>query len=82
MAKTVTKIDKPATSTVKDEADFGLHIMYKRTQLNMSKQELADLCNINYQTVDNIEKGKLGTRLSSALYVASMLGVEIQAVVE
>jgi DNA-binding XRE family transcriptional regulator len=82
MAKTVTKIDKPATSTVKDEADFGLHIMYKRTQLNMSKQELADLCNINYQTVDNIEKGKLGTRLSSALYVASMLGVEIQAVAE
>jgi len=82
MAKTVTKIDKPTTSFVKDEADFGLYIMYKRTQLNMSKQELADLCNINYQTVDNIEKGKLGTRLSSALYVASMLGVEIQAVVE
>ena len=82
MAKTVTKIDKPTTSIVKDEADFGLYIKYKRTQLNMSKQELADLCNINYQTVDNIEKGKLGTRLSSALYVASMLGVEIQAVVE
>ena len=82
MAKTVTKINKPTTSIVKDGADFGLHIKYKRTQLNISKQELADLCNINYQTVDNIEKGKKGTRLSSALYVASMLGVEIQAIAE
>lgn len=77
MAKRVIQTSKPESTTILNELDFGLHIKYKRTSLAMSKQELADLCNINYQTIDNIEKGKKGTRLSSALYVSSMLGIEI-----
>ena len=77
MAKRVIVTKKPETSNVQDELDFGIHIKYKRTSIGMSKQELADLCNLNYQTIDNIETGKKGTRLSSALYVATMLGIGI-----
>lgn len=78
MAKKVIQTSKPENTTIHNELDLGLHIKYKRTSLGMSKQELADLCNINYQTIDNIENGKKGTRLSSALFVSNMLGIEIK----
>jgi len=77
MAKVVKDIDKPLSNNIKDENNFAYFIKYKRTSLGISKQELANLCNLNYQTIDNIEKAKKGTRLSSVLYVASMLGLEI-----
>ncbi|MEA3554782.1 MAG: helix-turn-helix domain-containing protein [Campylobacterota bacterium] len=82
MAKRVISTKKPETSIIQDEHDFGKHIKYKRTSIGMSKQELADFCNLNYQTVDNIENGKKGTRLSSSLYVATMLGMEINVLTD
>jgi len=78
MANKVIQAPKPIGLIINDELDFGLHIKYKRTSLGMSKQELADLCNVNYQTIDNIESGKKGTRLSNAMYVLKMLGMEIK----
>ena len=82
MAKRVIQTEKPKNTNIDNELDFGLHIKYKRTTLGMSKQELADLCNLNYQTIDNIENGKKGTRLSSALFVSKMLGIEIKCLNE
>ena len=77
MAKAVKKIEKPDFSTIESEKDLGKFIQYKRTKQNLTIQELADICNINYRTIDSLEKGK-GVRLSSALYIAKMVGLKLE----
>ena len=77
MAKKVVVSQKPTVKNIKDTETFGKFIKHKRTTAGLSIEEAANLCNINYRTLDKLEKGAEGTRLSTALYVAKMFGLKI-----
>ena len=77
MAKTVKPTMKPEYANIEDAKSFGEYVQYKRTAQGMSIDDAASLCGINYRTLDKLEKGAEGTRLSTALYVAKMFGIKV-----
>jgi len=77
MAKKVTLSSKPSSNIISDSISFGAFIKHKRTQGNLTIEEAAALCNLNYRTYEKIEKGDGGAKLSTVLYVAKMFGLKL-----
>jgi Uncharacterized protein conserved in bacteria len=78
MAKIVKITKKPTSNSIKSMKDFGEHLMYQRTKLQLSRQTVADFCSINYKTLENIEKGNESCHISNVIQVAHMLGLDIK----
>ncbi|MFA7091617.1 MAG: hypothetical protein WC149_07180 [Arcobacteraceae bacterium] len=78
MPKVVKTSQKPLSNSIKSMKDLGEHILYQRTKLQLSRQSAADLCAINYKTLENIEKGNDSCHISNVLQVAHMLGLDIK----
>lgn len=77
MAKRVLASKKPISNIIKTEEDFAKFIKYKRTKSGIKINDLSDILNLNSKTLSKMENGSIGTRLSTALYIANMIGLEI-----
>jgi putative transcriptional regulator len=51
-----------------------------RADKGMSRQELADLVDVNYQTIGFIERGDYSPSLELAFIIASVFGVSLTTV--
>jgi transcriptional regulator with XRE-family HTH domain len=80
MAKKVIQSAIPTSNIITDEKDLGVFIKHKRTTLGYTLEQTAQLCNISYRTLSKLENGFEGTRMSTALYVARMLGLKLEIV--
>jgi len=49
-----------------------------RTQVGMSRQELADEVGVHYQTIGYIERGEYSPSLVLALRIADVLGTSVE----
>jgi len=78
MAKNVKISVEPISNKIKDVKDIGKIVKYKRTLLGLTRQEVADFCNISYITLQNIENGSEKTGLGNVLKVMIRLGIEIE----
>jgi len=78
MAKNVKLSKEPIHNKIKDTKDIGQSIKYKRTLLGLTRQEVADFCNISYITLQNIENGSEKTGVGNVLKVMMRLGIEIE----
>jgi transcriptional regulator with XRE-family HTH domain len=54
---------------------FGNHVRLLRKSKGLSMTELANLCEIEYRQVSDIELGKIGTGISTIKLLAEALGV-------
>ena len=77
MANTVKTSLIPTFDYLTTSKEFGEVIRHKRTSLGKTLVEVSDLCNISDRTLSKLENGADGSRLSTALYVAGMLGIKI-----
>ncbi len=77
MAKKVQVSEKPIDSIINTEIDIAKAIKYQRTALGLSRQEVADFCNISYKTLENIENANKGCRIGNILKVTSKLGIQV-----
>lgn len=55
-------------------------IALMRTEAGMSRQELADKVDVNYQTIGFIERGDYSPSLELAFKIAEVFGVEVTTV--
>ena len=62
---------------ITNEKDFAKLIKYKRTSLGFSIVKASSLCGVSDKTLQKLENGSEGVRLSTALKVAKMLGIKI-----
>ncbi len=51
-----------------------------RAERGLTRQELADAVNINYQTIGYLERGEYNPSLDLAFKIAELFGVPIEAV--
>jgi ribosome-binding protein aMBF1 (putative translation factor) len=77
MGKNVVISTKPVSQKINNVEDFGEHIRYERTKHGTKINDLALAININSKTIGKLENGSIGSRLSTAIEVANMLGLEI-----
>ncbi|MDQ7066692.1 MAG: helix-turn-helix transcriptional regulator [Sulfurimonas sp.] len=76
--KKVVPTEKVTFTHIKDEEDFAKVIKAKRTELGLTIMETSSFCQITNVTLQKLEKGSKGVRLSTALHVAKMLGIKIK----
>jgi len=57
--------------------NIGKFIKARRTQQGLSTQDTAMLCNISAYTLNKIENGFTGVKLSTLLQIMEALGMEI-----
>ena len=76
--KKVIPTEKVVFTQIKNEEDFAKIIKAKRTELGLTIFMTASLCGITNVTLQKLEKGSKGVRLSTALHVAKMLGIRIR----
>lgn len=54
---------------------FGNHVRQLRTSKGLSMTQLANICDIEYRQVSDIELGEIGTGISTIKILAEALGV-------
>ena len=59
--------------------DLGALIRQQRKAIGMSQADLAGICNVGNRFIVELEAGKPTVQFDKALYVASCLGIELQA---
>lgn len=77
MSKKVKATKKPSYSC-DSIGTIGKIIEHRRTSLGLSRQEVANFSNINYRTLDGIEKGNKNSRIENLLNVVKMLGLKME----
>lgn len=82
MAKIVKISEKPDTDIVSSMDDLGKFIKHQRTKLGLTRENAADICSINFQTLANIENGNPKCDAGNVLHVAKMLGIKLTAELE
>ena len=63
-----------------EEESVSNRIEALRTKANISRQELADLVDVHYQTIGYIERGEYSPSLVLALKIAKALGKPLEKV--
>jgi putative transcriptional regulator len=65
-----------------DGEDGGFHnrIAVLRAERGLSRQELADAVDVNYQTVGYLERGDYNPSLELAFRLSELFGVPIEAI--
>lgn len=82
MAKIVTISEKPTSQTIDSMQELGKYIKYQRTKLGLTRENTANMCGINHQTLANIENGNDLCSAGNVFYVAKMLGIKLTAKIE
>ena len=57
--------------------EIGLIIKNRRRQLNINQQDLADLAEVNINTIVSVERGKGNPKLDTIIILCKVLGLEI-----
>ena len=57
--------------------EIGLIIKNRRRQLNINQHDLADLAEVNINTIVSIERGKGNPKLGTIIILCKVLGLEI-----
>lgn len=76
--KKVKAIDEPSFEETLTTALIGEFIKARRTQQGLNTKDAAMLCGVSPYTLNNIENGKEGMRLSSVLSIMKALGIKLQ----
>lgn len=77
MAKRIVVPEKPNIDGPLDSELLGKAVRYVRTSVNLTIEDAASLCDVSKQSLSDLEMGKPGCRLSTALKVANGLGVKL-----
>lgn len=69
-------------ATQKGPGESGLYnrIAVLRAERGISRQELADALDVNYQTIGFLERGDYGPSLKLALQIAEYFGLPLEAI--
>jgi len=76
--KKVKAIDEPSFEEILTTKSIGLFIKARRTQEGLSTNDAAMLCGISSNTLNSIENGIEGMRVSSVLSIMNALGIKLQ----
>lgn len=60
--------------------DFGALILKMRNQAGLTQSQLAAACGVGERFIRELEKGKSTCQLGKALFVATMLGIKLEAI--
>ena len=67
-------------SAIADEGGLYNRIAVLRAERGVSRQELADALNVNYQTIGFLERGNYGPSLKLAFAISAYFGLPIEAI--
>ncbi|MCD6191834.1 MAG: helix-turn-helix domain-containing protein [Sulfurimonas sp.] len=76
--KKVKAIEEPSFDKALTTESIGLFIKARRTQQGLSTKNAAMLCGVSANTLNNIENGVDGMRVSSVLRITTALGIKLQ----
>lgn len=78
MGKKVIVSKKPKSNIVNNSEDLGKIIEYYRTNLGMSRDEISGYCNLNYRTLQKLEKGDGSLKVENLFKILNNLGIELR----
>ena len=76
--KRVKAVEAPSFDESLTTASIGQFIKARRTQEGLSTKDAAMLCGVSAHTLNNIENGIEGMRVSSVLSIMKALGIRLQ----
>jgi len=76
--KKVKAIEEPSFDEALTTSSIGLFIKARRTQQGLSTNDAAMLCNVSANTLNSIENGIEGMKVSSVLKIMTSLGIKLQ----
>jgi len=75
--KKVKAIEEPSFDEALTTESIGLFIKARRTQQGLSTKDAAMLCNVSANTLNSIENGVKGMKVSSILSIMTALGIQL-----
>jgi len=76
--KKVKAIQEPSFDESLTTKSIGLFIKARRTQQGLNTQDASMLCGVSAYTLNNIENGIEGMKVSSILKIMSALGIKLR----
>jgi len=76
--KKVKTIKEPPFDEALTTKSIGLFIKARRTQQGLNTKDAAMLCDISANTLNSIENGIEGMKVSSVLKIMTALGIKLQ----
>ncbi len=76
--KKVKPIEAPPFDGTLTTETIGLFIKARRTQQGLSTKDAAMLCGVSANTLNSIENGIAGMKVSSVLKIMTALGIKLQ----
>ena len=76
--KKVKAIDEPSFEEMLTTESIGLFIKARRTQQGLNTKDAAMLCGVSANTLNSIENGIEGMKVSSILSIMNALGIKLQ----
>jgi transcriptional regulator with XRE-family HTH domain len=76
--KKVKAIDEPSFDETLTPQLIGQFIKARRTQQGLNTKDAAMLCGVSANTLNSIENGVEGMRVSSVLNIMQALGIKLQ----
>lgn len=77
MAKRVVIPNKPQLDQVMSSKLIGDSVRFVRASMGMTIEDAALLCGISKQSLNDLELGKPGCRMSTVLKVMHLMGIEM-----
>lgn len=62
---------------IKDPVDFGLALRKRRKELGYTQRYISEFTGFSISFISDLENGKKTAELGKAIYLASMLGLDI-----
>jgi len=76
--KRVKAIETPSFDETLTTKSIGLFIKARRTQQGLNTKDTAMLCDVSANTLNSIENGIEGMKVSSVLKIMIALGIKLQ----
>ena len=76
--KKVKAIEEPSFDEALTIESIGIFIKARRTQQGLSTKDAAMLCGVSANTLNSIENGIAGMKVSSILSIMTALGIKLQ----
>jgi len=76
--KRVKAVEAPSFDESLTTNSIGQFIKARRTQQGLSTKDAAMLCGVSAHTLNNIENGVEGMKVSSVLSIMTALGIKLQ----
>ena len=76
--KKVKAVEEPSFDATLTTKSIGEFIKARRTQQGLSTKDAAMLCGVSANTLNSIENGIEGMKVSSVLKIMTALGIKLQ----